>query len=62
MKNNILSEKLYAHLFEIDQAANERLAQLIPQLEKAAGITAQLKAIDKMRWVGLMSAVKAQVD
>lgn len=58
----LLSEKLYPHLVEIDQAANERLAQLMPQMAKAAGITEQLKATDQMRWIGLMSAVKAQVE
>lgn len=58
----LLSEKLYPHPLEIDQAANERLAQLMPQMVKAAGITEQLKATDQMRWVGLMNAVKAQVE
>ena len=58
----LLSEKLYPHLLEIDQAANERLAQLMPQMVKASGITEQLKATDQMRWVGLMNMVKAQVE
>ncbi|MGL5254226.1 MAG: TnpV protein [Phocaeicola sp.] len=58
----LLSEKLYPHLLEIDQAANERLAQFMPQLAKAAGITEQLKATEQMKWVGLMNAVKAQVE
>lgn len=58
----LLSEKLYPHLLEIDQAANERLAQLMPQMVKAAGITEQLKATNQMQWVGLMNTVKAQVE
>ncbi|MGL5254565.1 MAG: TnpV protein [Brevinema sp.] len=58
----LLSEKLYAHLLEADRAANERLAQLMPQMAKAAGATEQLKATDQMRWVGLMNTVKAQVE
>lgn len=58
----LLSEKLYPHLLEIDQAANERLAQLMPQMVKAAGITEQLKATDQMRWVGLMNTVKEQAE
>ena len=58
----LLSEKLYPHLLEIDKAANQRLAQLMPLMIKAAGITEQLKATDQMKWVGLMSAVKAQVE
>ena len=58
----LLSEKLYPHLLEIDQAANERLELLMPTMIKAAGITEQLKATDQMRWVGLMNTVKAQVE
>lgn len=58
----LLSEKLYPHLLEIDQAANERLERLMPPLMKAAGITEQLKATDQMKWVGLMNTVKAQVE
>ncbi|MDD2971773.1 MAG: TnpV protein [Lachnospiraceae bacterium] len=58
----LLSEKLYPHLLEIDQAANERLERLMPSLMKAAGITEQLKATDQLKWVGLMNTVKAQVE
>lgn len=58
----LLSEKLYPHLLEIDQAANERLELLMPTMIKAAGITEQLKATDQMEWVGLMNTVKAQVE
>lgn len=60
--NLILSEKLYPHLLEIDQTANERLERLMPKMMKAAGITAQLKATNQMKWVGLMNTVKAQVE
>ena len=34
----------------------------MPPLMKAAGITEQLKATDQLKWVGLMNAVKAQVE
>ncbi|MDD2957193.1 MAG: TnpV protein [Lachnospiraceae bacterium] len=58
----LLSEKLYPHLLEIDQAANERLERLMPPLMKAAGITEQLKKTDQMEWVSLMNTIKAQVE
>ncbi|MDD3339493.1 MAG: TnpV protein [Lachnospiraceae bacterium] len=58
----LLSEKLYSHLLEIDQTANERLDRLMPPLMKAAGISEQLKATKQMKWVGLMNTVKAQVE
>ncbi|MDD3338187.1 MAG: TnpV protein [Lachnospiraceae bacterium] len=58
----LLSEKLYPHLLEIDQTANERLERLMPPLMKAAGITEQLKKTDQMEWVSLMNTIKAQVE
>ena len=58
----LMSEKLYPHLIEIDETAQSRLEQLIPQLAKDAGATEQLKASDPMRWVGLMNACKAQAE
>lgn len=58
----ILSETLYPHLREIDQAANSRLEQLMPALMKSAGVTEELKARDPMKWVGLMNSLKAQAE
>ncbi|MGM9604725.1 MAG: TnpV protein, partial [Faecousia sp.] len=58
----LLSEKLYPHLLEIDETANSRLEQMIPELAKAAGATEALKASDPMRWVGLMNNCKAQAE
>ena len=58
----ILSEKLYPHLLEIDQAAQERMDAMLPHMMKAAGVTEELKARDPMRWVGLMNTLKAQVE
>ena len=58
----LLSEKLYPHLLEIDETAQSRLEQLMPQLAKDAGATEQLKASDPMKWVGLMNTCKAQAE
>lgn len=58
----ILSETLYPHLREIDEAANSRLERMLPELAKAAGATEVLKASDPMRWTGLMSTCKAQAE
>ncbi len=46
----LLTEKIYPHLLEIDEAANERMDILMPQLMKAAGVTEELKAADQMKW------------
>ena len=58
----LMTEKLYPHLLEIDETAQSRLEQLMPQLAKDAGATEQLKANDPMRWVGLMNTCKAQAE
>ena len=61
-KQLLLTEKLYPHLIEIDETAQSRLEQMMPQLAKDAGATEQLKASDPMRWVGLMNTCKAQAE
>ena len=58
----ILTEKLYPHLIEIDETAQSRLEQMMPQLAKEAGATEELKASDPMKWVGLMNTCKAQAE
>ena len=58
----LLSEKLYPHLLEIEQTAEERLERMMPELAQAAGATEALKASDQMKWVGLMNNCKAQAE
>ena len=58
----LLSEKLYPHLLEIEQTAQSRLSQMIPELAKEAGATEQMKASDPMKWIGLMNSCKAQAE
>lgn len=58
----VLSETLYPHLLEIDNAANRRMDTLLLQLAKDAGVTEKLKAADPLKWGELMNAVKAQAE
>ncbi len=58
----ILSETLYPHLREIDETANRRLEQMMPELMKSAGVTESLKASDPMKWVQTMNSLKAQAE
>ena len=60
--NLLLSEKLYPHLREIDEAAQNRLETMIPKLMEAAGISEKLKAENPMQWVGLMNNCKVQAE
>ena len=58
----ILSETLYPHLREIDETANRRLEQMMPDMMKSAGVTEGLKANNPMKWVQMMNSLKAQAE
>ena len=58
----ILFGTLYPHLREIDETANRRMEQLMPELMKKNGITEKLKAKDQMTWVSLMNNLKSQAE
>lgn len=58
----LLSGKLFDDLNETDAKAERLLETMIPTMAKQAGITEKLKAADPMKWVGLMNAIKAQVE
>ena len=58
----ILTEQLFPHLQEIDQAAQHRMAVLIPQLKTQRGITEELKVTAQMRWVQEMNAIRQTVE
>ena len=57
-----MTEKLYPHLLELGETANDRLERLMPELMKAAGVTEGLKARDPMRWVGLANKCRTQEE
>lgn len=58
----VVTGKLHSHLLEIEEAARNRLEQLMPQLAAANNVTESLKATDQMRWVGMMNNLKAQAE
>lgn len=58
----LLSEKLYPHLLEIDDAAQGYLDTILPPMAVAAGITEGLKAHDQMVWAGKMNMIRTQVE
>ena len=58
----LLNGTLYPHPQEIDEAANRRMAQMLPELAKRSVVTETLKAQDPMTWVGMMNNLKAQAE
>ena len=58
----ILSEQLFSHLQEIDETANRRLNEMIPQMAVQIGLTEEMKARDPLAWAGLTNSLKAQAE
>ena len=56
----LLSENLYPHLRETDEAANRRLEQLMAALMANSALPD--KASDPMGWTAAMNALKAQAE
>ena len=54
--------KLNEYLHEIDVQASDMLQSIISALAKKNGIDERLKAVDPMRWVQEMNAIKASAE
>jgi metal-dependent amidase/aminoacylase/carboxypeptidase family protein len=50
------------HCAEINEAAQNRMELIVPELAKQYGVTEQLKAENQMEWVRQMNACKAQAE
>ena len=58
----VLSDKLFEHCAEIDEAARNRMELIVRSLVEQNGVTEQLKAENQMEWVRQMNACKAQAE
>ena len=58
----ILTEQLFPHLSEINQAAQQRFDTMLPRMMAQRGITEELKARDQIRWVREMNAIRQTID
>ena len=45
-------------LLDIDQAAREQMASLIPQLAAAEGVTEELKTRGQMEWIQRLNSIR----
>ena len=50
------------HLYSIDDACQERMDLLIPQMKAAEGVTEALKAADQMEWVRRMNSIHNRIE
>lgn len=58
----LMEGRLFTHLLDIEDTANDWLDRMMPEMAKAAGATEELKARDQMAWVVLMNNCNAQVE
>ena len=58
----LTSGKLNAHLYEIDQAANDRFWLITNQMAKAEGVTEQLKAENQLLWIQRMTNIRNRAE
>lgn len=58
----MLTEKLFPHLAEIDEACHDRLEVMIPAMAAQEDVTAALKRVDQMEWVRRMNSIKARAE
>ena len=56
----VLSEKLYPHLLEIQQSAENRMTQMMQALQKTQ--PSPDKKSDQMGWVQHMNSLRAQAE
>jgi hypothetical protein len=60
--NLLFSGKLNEYLHEIDEECHDMMDRLVEQMKPGAGITEELKAVDQMKWVGLMNNVLSAAE
>lgn len=59
--NLLTSGKLYSHLADVEEQAQELFSRLIKEHAEKEGITEQLKVIDQMKWVQKMNNIRDRV-
>ena len=57
-----LSGKLWTHLADLNEQAQQRMETLIAQMQAAEGITEDLKATDPMAWSQHMNNIQARAE
>lgn len=59
--NLLTTDKLYSHLADVEEEAQELLFRLAKEYAEREGVSEQLKAENSMEWVRKMNEIKARV-
>lgn len=58
----LLDGKLNEYMLEVDEEYYAKMELLVEQMKAGAGIMEELKAIDQIKWVGLMSNIRSSAE
>ncbi len=58
----LLSGKLWTHLADVNEQAEERLALIMEQMKAAEGVTEELKARNQLAWVQHMNSIRSRAE
>ena len=60
--NLLTSGKLYSHLADVEEQAQEFFSRLVKEHAEKAGITENLKATDQMKWVQSINNIQWSIN
>lgn len=58
----LLDGKLNEYLHEVDKECHARVELLVEQMKAGTGITEELKAVNQMKWVGLINNLRITAE
>ena len=58
----LLSGKLWTHLADVDEQAQERHDLIMEQMKAAEGVTEELKAWNQLAWVQHMNSIRSRAE
>ena len=58
----LFSGRLWIHLADLNEQAQEQLSLIIEQMKLSEGVTEELKAADPMAWVKAMNNIHSRAE
>ena len=58
----LFSGRLWTHLADLNDQAQERLSLIVEQMKTSESITEELKAADQMAWVSAMNSIRSRAE
>ena len=58
----LFSGRLWTHLVDLNEQAQERLLLIIEQMKMSEGVTEELKAANQMAWISAMNSIRSRAE